>query len=96
MEILDQHKSKFGVNFTDNKKTLDQVSVIRSKGLKNEIAGFITKCIKHEIHDQKLKEERIERDAQAKESEESEPVEVTEEKTETQTTDTKVPSEESS
>lgn len=48
-EILDRHKSKFGENFADNKKILDQISIIRSKGLKNEIAGYITKFIKKEI-----------------------------------------------
>ena len=58
MEIMDQHKSDFGIDFTDNKKALDKVSIIRSKGLKNEIAGFITKYIKHEIREQKEKEER--------------------------------------
>lgn len=58
MEIMDQHKSDFGIDFTDNKKALDKVSIIRSKGLKNEIAGFITKFIKHEIREQKEKEER--------------------------------------
>ena len=58
MEIMDQHKSDFGVDFSDNKKALDGISIIRSKGLKNEIAGFITKFIKHEIREQKEKEER--------------------------------------
>jgi len=58
MEIIDEHKSDFGVDFSDNKKALDEISIIRSKGLKNEIAGFITKFIKHEIREQKEKEER--------------------------------------
>lgn len=58
-EILDQHKSSFGEHFSDNKKTLDKFSIIRSKGLKNEVAGYITKFIKREIRDQKAKEELI-------------------------------------
>ena len=62
-EVLDQHKSKFGVDFADNKKTLDEVSTIRSKGLKNEIAGFITRFLRREIRDQQAKEERIAADA---------------------------------
>ncbi|GBL40783.1 40S ribosomal protein S17-B [Nitrosarchaeum sp.] len=45
-EVLDEHKPKFGVDFADNKKVLDQIAIIRSKGLKNEIAGYITKFIK--------------------------------------------------
>lgn len=67
-EVLDQHKSKFGENFTDNKKLLDELTIIRSKGLKNEIAGYITKFIKSENRDQEirnaqresLKEEKLE------------------------------------
>ena len=55
-EVLDNHKSKFGEDFADNKKVLDQISIIRSKGLKNEIAGYITKYIKNEIREEKAKQ----------------------------------------
>jgi small subunit ribosomal protein S17e len=58
-EVLDEHKSKFGVDFADNKKILNQISIIRSKGLKNEIAGYITRFIKNEIRDEKTKQDRI-------------------------------------
>ena len=63
-EVLDNHKSKFGEDFADNKKVLDQISIIRSKGLKNEIAGYITKFIKKEIREEKTKQAQI-RAAQA-------------------------------
>ena len=59
-EVLDEHKQKFGEDFADNKKVLDQIAVIRSKGLKNEIAGYITKFIKKEIRDEKIKQSQIE------------------------------------
>jgi small subunit ribosomal protein S17e len=59
-EVLDEYKSKFGENFADNKKILDQISIIRSKGLKNEIAGYITKFIKKEIREEKAKQSQIE------------------------------------
>ncbi len=59
-EVLDGHKSKFGEDFADNKKALDQVSIIRSKCLKNEVAGYITKFIKKEIREEKDKQARIE------------------------------------
>ena len=55
-EVLDAHKSKFGEDFADNKKVLDQISIIRSKGLKNEVAGYITKFIKKEIREEKIKQ----------------------------------------
>lgn len=55
-QVLEKHRSKFGENFTDNKKVLDQISIVRSKLLKNEVAGYITKFIKKEIETQKRKE----------------------------------------
>lgn len=58
--MLVDHKSKFGEDFANNKKALDQISIIRSKGLKNEIAGYITKFIKKEIREEKFKQSRIE------------------------------------
>jgi small subunit ribosomal protein S17e len=58
--VLVDHKSKFGEDFANNKKALDQISIIRSKGLKNEIAGYITKFIKKEIREEKFKQSRIE------------------------------------
>jgi len=54
-EVLEKHKSKFSQNFSDNKKLLDDLAIIRSKGLKNEIAGYITKFIKKEALDQEIK-----------------------------------------
>ena len=58
-EVLNGHKSRFGEDFAGNKKALDQISIIRSKGLKNEIAGYITKYIKKEIREEKAKQTRI-------------------------------------
>lgn len=58
-EVLGEHKSKFGEDFADNKKALNQISIIRSKGLKNEIAGYITKFIKKEIREEKAKQDRV-------------------------------------
>ncbi len=88
-EVLDKYKSKFGVDFADNKKILDEVSIIRSKSLKNKTAGYITKFIKKEIREEKTKqaqiassqsEELIENEVQ---SETSESTTVSEETTET-------------
>jgi len=49
MTVLGDHKDKFGASFDDNKKILNDISIIRSKSLKNKIAGYITKLIKNEI-----------------------------------------------
>ncbi len=48
MTVLGDHKDKFGASFDDNKKILNDISIIRSKSLKNKIAGYITKLIKNE------------------------------------------------
>ena len=57
MEILEDYKDQFGVDFGENKKTIEKVSIVRSKELKNELAGYITKFIKNEIRDKEVKEE---------------------------------------
>lgn len=78
-EVLDGHKSKFGEDFADNKKALDQISIVRSKGLKNEIAGYITKFIKKEIREEKAKQARIEASKSEQQAEEQSEIELTEE-----------------
>jgi small subunit ribosomal protein S17e len=80
-EVLDQHKSKFGENFTDNKKLLDELTIIRSKGLKNEIAGYITKFIKSENRDQEIR--NAQREALIEEKLEEIPLDATEESQDT-------------
>jgi len=62
MEILETYKEKFGTDFRENKKILDDISIVRSKGLKNELAGFITRFIKREI---RQNEEKLAKEAQA-------------------------------
>ena len=57
--VLEEHKSKFGADFTSNKKMLDEITTIRSKSLRNQIAGYITRFIKKEIRDIKSKQARI-------------------------------------
>ena len=56
MMILDDYKDQFGGSFDDNKKILNDISTIRSKPLKNKIAGYITKLIKNEIRNNAEKE----------------------------------------
>ena len=82
MEILENHKDQFGTDFNDNKKNLDQFSIIRSKGLKNEIAGYITKFLKHEMLDKKKQEERIAKQAKIDEDSPEENLDMPEPKSE--------------
>ena len=57
-EVLDEHKSKFGEDFVENKKALNQISIVRSKGLKNKVAGYITRFNKKQIREKKIKHDR--------------------------------------
>jgi len=52
-ELLAAYKDRFGTDFIENKKALDDVAIIRSKGLKNEIAGFITAHLRRELEEKK-------------------------------------------
>ncbi|MGI0028806.1 MAG: 30S ribosomal protein S17e [Nitrososphaera sp.] len=41
-ELLQKHPDKFGVEFDANKKAINDLAVVRSKVLRNELAGYIT------------------------------------------------------
>lgn len=84
---MDKHKSKFGENFADNKKTLDQISIVRSKLLKNEVAGYITKFIKKEVENQKRKESLASRPSVQVEEEIQDPDVIVEEDIESEEDD---------
>ena len=56
MDIINNNTDSFGTDFTKNKEILNKITIVRSKGLKNEIAGYITNFIKKQI---KLKEESV-------------------------------------
>jgi len=64
-EVLEKHKSKFGESFTDNKKLLNDLAIIRSKGLKNEVAGYITKFIKNEKREAEFNQATAEEESSA-------------------------------
>ncbi len=60
MEVLKDNKDAFGTNFDENKETLNKISTITSKILKNELAGYITKFIKNELRNEAEKTESVE------------------------------------
>jgi len=68
LDLLKNHKERFGTDFAENKKVLEQVSIIRSKSLKNELAGYITKCIKRELEDLENKKQELNQAADVKQS----------------------------
>ena len=93
-EVLDEHKSEFGEDFADNKKALNQISIIRSKSLKNEVTGYITRLIKKENREEKIKQDRrLASQPEEQEVQVETPEITTEETVETTTVSDETPSE---
>jgi small subunit ribosomal protein S17e len=42
MQLLEKYPDKFGLDFNINKRVISEVAIIRSKMLRNELAGYIT------------------------------------------------------
>lgn len=57
-EVLELHKSKCSESFSDNKKLLGEVAIVRSKSLRNKIAGYITRFIKKENREKEIKKSK--------------------------------------
>ncbi|MEM3143057.1 MAG: hypothetical protein QXW91_00295 [Candidatus Nitrosotenuis sp.] len=70
MQVLNQHKDEFTTDFAKNKQILEKFAIVRSKGLKNEIAGYITKHVKRDLDSKAQKLQKEERRARQEESEE--------------------------
>jgi small subunit ribosomal protein S17e len=47
-EILERYPESFGTDFDQNKVTLKKIAIVRSKLLRNRIAGFITANLRRE------------------------------------------------
>lgn len=48
LQALEANRGIFGKDFKANKEALRSVAIIRSKQLRNEMAGYITKMMKEE------------------------------------------------
>lgn len=48
LQLLQSHRDKFGLQFEANKKALQELAVIPSKRLRNQVAGYITALLKKE------------------------------------------------
>lgn len=66
-ELLQKHPDRFGLEFDANKKALNDLAVVRSKLLRNELAGYITS----HLHKQATRE-KASMEAAAGETEEQE------------------------
>lgn len=55
-ELMTTYKGKFDTDFAHNKQVLNEIAIVRSKGLKNEIAGYISSYLRRELEEQEEKE----------------------------------------
>ena len=60
-ELLNRYPYKFNIDFQQNKKTIDEIAKVRSKELRNQIAGYIASYINRQTKEQNKKiEEDVE------------------------------------
>ena len=52
-ELLERYHDKFTINFDENKKSISDLATIRSKILRNQIAGYITSKLKRDADQEK-------------------------------------------
>lgn len=55
MLLISQFPDKFSADYEKNKKVLSELAVFRSKSLRNEVAGYITRYFK--LKEEEVKEE---------------------------------------
>jgi small subunit ribosomal protein S17e len=54
-ELLNRYQDKFNVDFEQNKKIIDDIAIVRSKELRNQIAGYIASYINKQTKEQNKK-----------------------------------------
>jgi small subunit ribosomal protein S17e len=52
-ELLERYPDKFGLDFRANKNIIGEVAIIRSKVLRNELAGYITAHLRKQAAQEK-------------------------------------------
>ena len=75
-ELLEKYPDRFSVDFEENKKAIKEIAVVRSKILRNRIAGYITSYLhkssiqnEHEISGSDEEEEESEKGSEIVEEE---------------------------
>jgi small subunit ribosomal protein S17e len=57
-ELLNRYPDKFNVDFQQNKKIIAEIAKVRSKELRNQIAGYIASYINKQTREQNKKIEQ--------------------------------------
>ena len=68
---MNEYSERFGTDFLTNKQSLNEISVVRSKGLKNKIAGYITKILQRQAKFEERKQMIIDNEKKSQERRES-------------------------
>jgi len=58
-ELLNLYPDKFNVDFQHNKKTIDEIAEVRTKELRNQIAGYIASYTNKQTKEQNKNIEEI-------------------------------------
>lgn len=57
-ELLNRYPDKFNVDFQQNKKIIDEIAKVKSKELRNQIAGYIASYMNKQTKEQNKKIEQ--------------------------------------
>ena len=70
-EVMNEYSQRFGTDFAANKQSLNEISIVRSKGLKNKIAGYITKILQRKAKFDERKQMLIDNEKKSQERKQS-------------------------
>ena len=70
-ELMNEYSERFGTDFLTNKQSLNEISIVRSKGLKNKIAGYITKILQRQAKFEERKQMIIDNEKKSQERKQS-------------------------
>ena len=68
---MNEYSERFGTDFSINKQLLNEISIVRSKGLKNKIAGYITKILQRKAKFEERKQMLIDNEKKSQERKQS-------------------------
>ncbi len=67
-ELLEKYSNRFTTDFEENKKTILSLAIVRSKVLRNKMAGYITSKLRREADQEKAEtSSQIEEEEEEKE-----------------------------
>ena len=66
MQLMGKYGDMFSVDFDNNKDVISKVAVVRSKGLRNEVAGYITGYMRSDTDDKQPVQQEEESEQESK------------------------------